>query len=375
VTSDRPRRDFQALAESPVKHVVDPCRSLLLENETAMNTTAQESESLSRKLRLLMLILGLGGPIGGLLSGYGIARALSRSIYRLSVRVHDMAQHLEHDVASIKVMPEGDLHRLDGQLLHIVRRVEEVTERVQRQQRELLRAEQLAVVGKLAACVAHEIRNPLSAVKMLVSLALRPSNPKPLTAQDLRVIHEEIVRLERTVQNLLDFSRPPPLHRVRCDLREVIGQAMELVRARAEQQGVTLSTRTPERPVEIEADRNQLCTVLVNLFFNALDAMPRGGRLDVDLPLPATAEIQLQVADTGSGISAERMVDLFTPFASSKATGTGLGLSICRRIVEAHGGCLSASNRSPAGASFRVSLPATAASSSRTFDEGISHRS
>jgi signal transduction histidine kinase len=91
---------------------------------------------------------------------------------------------------------------------------------VQRQHRELLRAEQLATVGKLAACVAHEIRNPLSAVKMLVSIALRPQQAKSLTRQDLRVIHEEIVRLEQTVQNLLDFSRPSPPRRSPCDLRD-----------------------------------------------------------------------------------------------------------------------------------------------------------
>src|SRR5439155_4417877 len=129
------------------------------------------------------LLLGIGGPVGGLLCGYGIARVLSRSIYKLSVRVQDISQRLE--LPSISVTADGDLEQLDQQLQIVVQRVEEVAERVHRHQHEMLRAEQLSAVGQLAASVAHEVRNPLTAVKMLVEAAMRPDNRKPLSLDDL----------------------------------------------------------------------------------------------------------------------------------------------------------------------------------------------
>jgi signal transduction histidine kinase len=352
--------------QNPLQPVVDPCQALLLENEQMMYQTAAESERLGSRLYLAMLLLGVGGPAAGLISGYGIARGLSRSLHQLSVRLQDVSQQLEQDVASVSLASDGDLRHLDEQAQHIVRRVEEVAERLQKQQRELLRAQQLSAVGHLAACVAHEIRNPLTAVKMLVEVALRGRGPKQLTADDLRVIHDEVVRLEQTVQNLLDFARVPAPRRAVCDLREIVAQAADLVRARARQQAVEVAVHCPDAPVRAEVDRGQLNNVLVNLFLNALDAMPHGGRLEADLTVGPGAGVTLRVRDTGAGIPPEMMPDLFTPFASSKPTGTGLGLSISKRIIQEHDGTISASNRAGAegpGACFTITLPCRAAGS------------
>src|SRR5262249_5797128 len=154
----------------------------------------------------------------------------------------------------------------------------------------------------LAASVAHEVRNPLTTVKWLVETSLRPQNPKPMTAESLKVIHGAVTRLEQLVQSFLDFARPPVLHRSAGDLREVIQTAVDLVRARARQQGIAIEVRTPEQPVLVSVDRGQFSTVLVNLFLNALEAMPRGGRLDVSLVPAAKATVRLEVRDSGPGI-------------------------------------------------------------------------
>src|SRR5262249_56689426 len=123
-----------------------------------------------------VLFLGVAGPAGGLIVGYGAARGLRQSLYRLSVRVQDVAQKLDRDVGSVSVAADGDLAGLDRQLDHILRRVEEVAERLRQQSRELMRAEQLAAVGQLAAGIAHEGRNPLPGIKLLVDAGLRPRN-------------------------------------------------------------------------------------------------------------------------------------------------------------------------------------------------------
>ena len=172
----------------------EDCENLLTINQTRMRDTVEKSDRASRQASLAMLLLALGGPIGGIICGYGIARGLSRSIYQLSVRVQDITQRLEQDVASVSVAADGDLATLDRQLQHVVGRVEEVAERVQRHQREMLRAEQLSAVGQLAASVAHEVRNPLTSVKLLVDAARRAPDQKALTTDDLDVIHGEVVR-------------------------------------------------------------------------------------------------------------------------------------------------------------------------------------
>jgi signal transduction histidine kinase len=283
---------------------------------------------------------------------------LSRSIYRISVRVQDMARRLDQKVGSVHLIPDGDLQGLDQQVQRVVRGVEEVAERLQQHQREMLRAEQLSAVGQLAAGVAHEVRNPLTAIKMLVEAALRPGNTKPLTTQDLKVIHGEIARLEQRVQAFLNFARLPIPRRTTADLRDVVTRATELIRARARQQNVEIVINSADGPVLGFLDQEQMQTVLINLLLNALDAMPHGGRLDVAVAPETKGKTRIIIADTGSGIPREMTGRLFVPFASTKPTGTGLGLSLSQRIVEEHGGSISAGNRSGGGACFTIDLPA-----------------
>jgi signal transduction histidine kinase len=352
--------NLHQLAEAhPIRFVSDPCRELLRINREEIDATLQESARVGEYVRYAMIALGLLGPLSGLLTGYGIARGLSRSIYRLSVRVQDMARHLDQKVASLTLPAGGDLQQLDRQLQYIVQRVEEAAQNIQRQQQELLRTEQLSAVGQLAASVAHEVRNPLTSVKLLVEAAYRPTQRRPLTDEDLGVIYQEIERLEQTVQSFLDFARPPELHRQVCDLRDVVGQAVELVRARARQAQTTIDVSLPPEPALANVDRGQWCTVLVNLFLNAVDALQAVDKRRLAVKLGVNdGSLVLTVADTGQGIPSAMLQRLFRPFASSKPTGTGLGLSISKRIVEEHGGTIRGGNRPEGGACFTLTLPA-----------------
>ncbi|MBL8965347.1 MAG: histidine kinase, partial [Phycisphaerae bacterium] len=149
--------------------------------------------------------------------------------------------------------------------------------------REVLRAEQLAAVGQMAAGLAHELRNPLMAMKILVQPAAAPDAAVSLSPEDLAVLHEEITRLERSIQTFLDFARPPQPEKRPFEARAVVEQAAYLVSGRAEQRGVRVECDVPGQPVVIEADMVQVRQVLLNLLLNALDATPEGGTVRIEI--------------------------------------------------------------------------------------------
>ena len=225
--------------------------------------------------------------------------------------------------------------------------------------RSVLRAEALAEVGQLAAGMAHELRNPLTAIKMLVQTNREEAEVRGLPAEDLNVIEQEILRMEGRLNVFIDFARPPKPERRRVDLKAVVDQTLALVGGRARKQRVTLVFAPPETPVEVEADGEQVRQLLVNLALNALDVMPRGGTLEIELRPPSDHHAELEVRDTGPGIPRRHLSRLYEPFFTSKETGLGLGLSVSQRIARDHGGSLRATNRPQGGACFVLRLPAT----------------
>ena len=300
------------------------------------------------------------GSLAGILLGYAVARSLRQSIHRLSVRVRDAADRLGQDLPTITLADDGDLHHLHEQMQGVVHEIEQVVERLQQREREVLRAEQLAAVGQLAAGVAHELRNPLTSIRMLVHKNRKRAAGQGIPNDNLEIIEQEIRRMERCLQTFLDFARPPKPERRPTDLAELVDRTFTLVEGRARNQQIQLRLERSGEPVGVDADSDQIQQLLINLTLNALDAMPRGGTLTVHLAAVDDDRVELRVLDTSAGIAADMLPRLFSPFVSNKETGLGLGLVVSRRIAEAHGGILSAYNRPEGGACFVLRLPAQA---------------
>jgi len=307
--------------------------------------------------RLAWGMAGIGGLGGfaGLALGFGVARGLSRTIRRLQVQIRSATGKLGTDLPEIVLTRDGEFGGLHDQIDELTTRIEEVVSQLQQREREVLRAEQLAAVGQLAAGVGHELRNPLTSIKMLVQAGLEDEGAG-LSAGDLAVIEAEVRRMERSLQTFLNFARHPKPERRRTDLRAVIETVVGLTHGRAEKQKVECRVEAPDGAVPIVADAGQIQQVLVNLVLNALDAMPGGGVLTIAVRCPAY-RVEIEVADTGSGVPSEVLPRLFQPFVSSKDTGLGLGLVISRRIAEDHGGTIDVYNRPGGGVSSLLTLP------------------
>jgi signal transduction histidine kinase len=333
-----------------------PCHEFWEFNNRLLDDSTRQHERVLHQLGLGMALVGVLGGFAGLVLGFVLARGLSRSIRRLQVQISDAAGKLGPPLPSVVMTREGDFRDLHNQVDQLTARIEAVVQELQQREREVLRAEQLAAVGQLAAGVAHEVRNPLTSIKMLVQLALEGRTGLP--QDDLRVIESEVRKMEQSLQTFLDFARPPKAERRLIDLHSIVSDVLGLTRGRAEKQGVAVSVTEPAGPILLTVDAGQIQQVVVNLILNALDAMPSGGRVRL-AARAASGWVEIEVADNGPGVPHELLPRLFQPFVSGKDTGLGLGLAISLRIAQDHGGTIFAMNRPGEGATFTVRLPST----------------
>jgi two-component system, NtrC family, sensor histidine kinase HydH len=338
--------------------VADPCRQLNEVNEQLLKASTENSLRLSTWVNVVRLVFLIAGPILGVLYGFWVARGLNRSISQISVTLKDATGELDREVGSVELRARGGLPGLQEQVQVVAGRVRQVIEELQLARRKAMSAVRLAAVGELAAGIAHELRNPLTSVKLLVQTAQRQVH-NDSAGKQLQIAQQEIVRLESTIQGLLDFARPPQLHRVRHDVRATVRRALNLVEGRAKQQRVAIIEQLPESPITVDGDPEQLHQVFVNLLINSIEAMPQGGRLEIAIQTGngAADVCQISVSDSGTGIPQAILDRIFEPFVTSKEHGTGLGLAVSHRITNEHCGTLLATNRPGGGAVFTVELP------------------
>lgn len=228
-------------------------------------------------------------------------------------------------------------------------------------EQELRRSERLSALGRVVAGVAHEVRNPLAAIKLKVQMARRSSyEPEKLEAT-FRVVAEEIERLDTLVRRLLELGGQQTLEHGVVDLCELVLRRAAFFTDLAARAGVLVETNAPSGGITVEGDGNRLAQVVDNIIQNALEAMPDGGGLTITCNTFKAQDnspyARLSFEDTGHGIQPADQEHIFEPFHTGRDTGTGLGLAIARAIIEEHGGRLRFVSRAGSGASFLIELP------------------
>ncbi len=236
--------------------------------------------------------------------------------------------------------------------------VEDLTERVSLRQ-QMARMERLASLGRLSAGIAHEIRNPLTGVSLLLDelhdRLLHQPEDQALIYRSL----QEIERLEGLVGELLDFASQPQTRLEPGDVRQVLRDTLFLVKKQCQRGGVELVEAMDADLPPVPLDRDKLKQAFLNLMNNAREAMPRGGVLKIGTQAGAEG-VRIAIGDTGEGIPADRLALIFEPFYTSKSAGTGLGLSITHNIVSDHGGRIEVKSRPGEGTTFLLFFPLAA---------------
>jgi two-component system sensor histidine kinase HydH len=251
------------------------------------------------------------------------------------------------------------LHDGDRRFLGFVLLLKDLRE-VYALRREIHRNQRLASVGRLAAGVAHEVRNPLSSIKGFATYFKERYREKPEDQQVAGIMIQEIDRLNRVIGQLLDFARPIKVVAKAAAVPQLVADSLKLVEARAKEKAIGIETIIAPQLLTVFLDPDRIKQVLLNLYLNALDAMEAGGRLSVS----AAAEdhdrwIVFRVSDTGHGISKENQSQIFDPYYTTKSTGTGLGLAIAHNIVDAHGGRIEVDSAAGKGTTVTVCIPKT----------------
>jgi two-component system, NtrC family, sensor histidine kinase HydH len=327
----------------------------LLRSSNVRRSRISEAVLWARSLAITLV------PALGIAIGWWTAHRIQRTVARIQVTLHDPSLDTPDHLGTVQVRGGNELASIQQQVEVVVDRLRRTGEELQAARQEVLRSERLAAIGGLAAGVAHELRNPLTSVKLLLQHAAGRGGEAAIARERMGLILDEIERMETTIQGLIDFSVPTRPQRKLHDLRQTLERALNLVEGRAEKQRVITECKLGDIPRMVNGDPQQLHQVFVNLLINGIEAMPEGGTMTLSLSHdPGSRRLMVLVEDTGGGIPAELMPRLFEPFASAKERGTGLGLAVSRRILEEHGGTIAAHPRSPRGTVFEVTLPAAA---------------
>ena len=293
-----------------------------------------------------------------LVTGFFVWR-FTRPIKELSIAARKVAGgDFEVQVSSERTDEMGTLASAFNEMTAQLDRAREL-------ETQLHQAEKGAVVGRLAAAIAHEIRNPLNYINLTLDHLRSSFAPLDETKRQTFVkltdqLKAEVARINRHITDFLKYSRPSTLELREMDIRVVAEDAMRIVEARAEESGIETSIQQEGTLPTIMADGDSLRSVFTNLVVNALEAMNgEGGKVSIKLSKSDPNSVKVEVTDSGCGISAKDISKVFEPYFSTKETGTGLGLAIVKKAIDDHSGTISVASKEGSGTTFTIILPAS----------------
>jgi len=335
------------------ERLTDEVSEMIALTGARLEASTQKALATIRTTTLVLLVLLALGPVVSIALGFILVRGITRPLGVLLESTRRVtAGDLEHRVRGL-TYEFGELGDAFNAMARSIK--EQMTERQ--------RAEQMAMLGRLSAGLAHEIKNPLAGIKLAMEVM---AGEESLSEENREIAHKvraEVGRVEVLMKSFLTFARPPRPQPAEVDVRAMIDSCLSLYSrsprlAPDAPNGIRLVRDLWDVPT-VTADPAQLEQVLVNLILNAFEAMPAGGTLTVRASSAGGGSaVTIEVRDTGKGIAPENLGKIFEPFFTTKPKGTGLGLAISKQLIDQQGGDLTAESEAGDGTVFRISLPA-----------------
>lgn len=229
---------------------------------------------------------------------------------------------------------------------------------IRKLRREVERSQRLASLGRLAAGIAHEIRNPLSSIKGFATYFRQRYKDVPEDQETAEIMVQEVDRLNRVIGELLEFARPMDMQLRKTAIKDLLQSSLKMVEAKAQEKNIEIKTDIAPEIDTVLLDPDRISQVFLNLYLNAIQAMDEGGTLASDISRNGVREIKIVISDTGKGIARKDLGKVFDPYYTTKPSGTGLGLAIVHRIIEAHKGEIKVESKQGRGTSVAIILPA-----------------
>ncbi len=286
-----------------------------------------------------------------------IVRTISRPLQKITlaaVRVTEGRYGTEVNLGK----SNDELGLLAESFNEMSRKMASDIEQLQKLNEQLIRTEKLAAMGTLSAGVAHEVNNPLASISSLIQMMQSKQNLDERTTENLKLISAQIQRITQVTRDMMDFARARPAAKSLININDIIETSLRLASFDKSFQKLTLEKNLSDEDLITLADSDQLQQVFLNLFLNARDAMPEGGRLFIET-FKNGKDVKIEIADSGAGIDEENLKKIFDPFFTTKPAGkgTGLGLAVCYGIITAHGGKIEVVKNQNSETSFFITLP------------------
>jgi signal transduction histidine kinase len=301
---------------------------------------------------LLLLILGIG-VLAALLIYVSLAKNINSSLKSIIAGMEGFS--FDDFNSRITLKRKDEFGRIAESFNILVGKLRRYNDRISRLQEDMIRSAQLATTGQIAAGLAHEIRNPLSSMKMMAQI-IRNRHLAAGEHPEIDIIIREIERINTVVTDLIEFAKPSPLKFARHDLNAMLTEILELFSYNLQHQGITVVRElAPDLPpLFLDEEKIRIC--FLNIILNAIQAMPAGGALRVSTALIPGQQVEISICDSGEQIDRKNLEKIFDPFFTTKKEGTGLGLALSKTIIERHYGTISAAS-SPESTCFTLHLP------------------
>ncbi len=311
-----------------------------------------------RKTRLILILIGLAGFLLGMAGATLLARRISRPIKKLAEGTVRIANG---DFAhKITILSQDEIGELARSFNAMSDQLQLMRERMEEAHKKLIHAEKLASIGRLSATIAHEIRNPLTSVKLNIQKVLEDKALDATEREHLALSQEGIVQIEKFVKDLLNFTRVSELQRARFAIEQILDESLKMMKDAFHEKKILIEKKLEEGLPEVVVDGDRLRQVFCNVMRNAYEAVGDDGRISLSLSLvddDTVKKIRVRISDNGCGIPEKDWENIFEPFFTTKPSGVGLGLANARKILEQHKGSIKVVKKRGKGTSFEILMP------------------